>query len=153
MSVLWISHWGILSTQIQKTKKIDVPPCVEFLNQESMVFFVLDSEQTQTSMSNASLPELHLLTAIVFIHLPALIVKAEVAVQPQSTHTLTTEVISHYKADQSTKNRLFEVMNAVPFPHLYQLSESIFCAYGPPTSSIPIGFVHLTLANWKMDCS
>ena len=67
--------------------------------------------------------------------------------------TLTTEVISHYKADQSTKNRLFEVMNAVPFPHLYQLSESIFCAYGPPTSSIPIGFVHLTLANWKMDCS
>ena len=79
--------------------------------------------------------------------------KAEEAVQPLSTHTLTPEVISHYKADQSTKDRLLEVMNAVPFPHLYRLSESVFCAYGPPTSSNPSGFVHLTLANWKIDCT
>ena len=79
--------------------------------------------------------------------------KAEEAVQPLSTHTLTHDVISQYKGDQSTKDRLIEVMNAVPFPHLYRLSESVFCAYGPPTSSNPIGFVHLTLANTKIECS
>ena len=36
-------------------------------------------------------------------------------------------------------------MNAVPFPHLHQLSESVFSDYGSPTSSNPIRFFHLPL--------
>jgi len=119
-----------------------------------MVFFIVDGEQTQCHNEQCKLAR----AAFVNSNSSCLftcphIVKAEEAAQPLSTHTLTPEVISHYKADQRTKDRLLEVMNAVPFPHLYRLSESVFCANGPPTSSNPIGFVHLTVANWKIDCS
>ena len=117
------------------------------------MFFVRDSEQTQCHNEQCKLARAAFVNSIssssfTYPH----IVKAEEAVQPLSTHTLTPEVISQYKADQNTKGKLLEVMKAVPFPHLHWLSESLFCAYRPPTSSDPIGFVHLTLANLKIGC-
>ena len=147
-------------------KNINVPQCVEFLNHVTCRFFssrtvrnlqcvfIVDGEQTQChneqcKLARAAFVNSNSACSFTCPH----IVQAEEAVQPLSTHTLTPEVISQYKADQSTKDRLFEVMNAVPFPHLHRLSESVFCACGSSTSSKPIGFVHLTLANWKMDCS
>ena len=156
---------GHYQPQIKK-QKIDVPQCVEFLNHETCrffssrtvrnlrCFFIIDGEQTQChneqcKLARAAFVNSNSSSSFTSPH----IVKAEEAVQPLSTHTLTPDAISQYKADQSTKDRLIEVMNAVAFPHLYQLSESVFCAYGPPTSSNPIGFVHLTLANAKIDCS
>ena len=156
---------GHYQPQIKK-QKIDVPQCVEFLNHETCrffssrtvrnlrCFFIIDGEQTQChneqcKLARAAFVNSNSSSSFTCPH----IVKAEEAVQPLSTHTLTPDAISQYKADQSTKDRLIEVMNAVAFPHLYQLSESVFCAYGPPTSSNPIGFVHLTLANAKIDCS
>jgi len=78
------------------------------------VFFVVDGEQTQChneqcKLARAAFVNSNSSCSFTCPH----IVKAEEAVQPLFTHTLTPEVISQYKADQSTKDRLFEVMNAV----------------------------------------
>ena len=111
----------------RKNKKMDVPQCVEFLNHETCrffssrtvrnlrCFFVVDAEQTQChyeqcKLARAAFVNSNSSCSFTCPHT----VKAEEAVQPLSTHTLTHDVISQYKGDQSTKDRLIEVMNAVP---------------------------------------
>ena len=68
-------------------------------------------------------------------------------------HSLSKEVIHEYKGDHSTKEKLTEIMNAFQYPQLIQLSPTLFSVYGPPTSSNPIGFVHVTIGNGKVECS
>ena len=52
-----------------------------------------------------------------------------------------------------TKSNLTATMNSTSFPHLFRLSECIFCVYGPPTTSNPVGFCHLTVSETKLECS
>ena len=61
--------------------------------------------------------------------------------------------LEQYKDDQVTKSNLTATMNSTSFPHLFRLSESIFCVYGPPTSSNPVGFCHLTVSETELECS
>ena len=79
--------------------------------------------------------------------------KKKEAVLPLSSHTLTAEIIEQYKGDQVTKSNLTATMNSTSFPHLFRLSEYIFCVYGPPTTSNPVGFCHLTVSETKLECS
>ena len=159
-------HIGDSFQPKSKKQKDDVPQCVELLKHQSCRFFssrtvrnlrclvIIDGEQTQChneqcKLARAAFLNSNTCSSFTCPH----IANVEEAVQPLSTHTLTVEVISQYKADQSTKNNLLQIMDSVQFAHLYRLSESVFCAYGPATSSNPIGFVHITVVNLKINCS
>lgn len=81
------------------------------------------------------------------------IIQAKEAVEPLAVHSLSKEVIDEYKGDHSTKEKLTEIMNAFHYSQLIQLSPTLFSVYGLPTSSNPIGFVHVTIGNGKVECS
>ena len=81
------------------------------------------------------------------------ILQKKKAVPSLSSHTLTVEIIKQYNGEQVTKSNLTATMNSTSFPHLFRLSDSIFCVYGPPTTSTPVSLCHLTVSKTKLECS
>lgn len=150
-----------------KKSKCDLPQCVEFLTHGTCVFyacrtvrnhrclFVIDGDQTQCHNEKCKLARAAFMNSASNTASFSCehIAKKMEAVPSLSSHTLTAEIIEQYKGDQVTKSNLTATMNSTSFPHLFRLSESIFCVYGPPTTSNPVGFCHLTVSKTKLECS
>ena len=147
-----------------KKQKMEVPQCVLLMQQGSCrfysfrtvrnhrCFFVVNDDQNQCHYEKCKLSRAAFMnsnTSFTCNH----IIQAKEAVEPLAVHSLSKEVIDEYKGDQSIKEKLTEIMNVFHYPQLSQLSPTLFCVYGPPTSSNPIGFVHVTIGNGKVECS
>ena len=117
------------------------------------VFLFWMMTKANVIMKNVSFQEQHLWTCSNTSFTCDHIIQAKEAVEPLAVHSLSKEVIHEYKGDHSTKEKLTEIMNAFQYPQLIQLSPTLFSVYGPPTSSNPIGFVHVTIGNGKVECS
>ena len=80
--------------------------------------------------------------------------QCESAQSPLAIHNLTADLITSYPSDDPTKETLTQIMrNSTSFPSVIYLSPSSYCVYGPPTSSNPVGFCHISISEGKIMCS